>query len=690
MYNSTNKARVLTFCHFNRKGWSLFSCLHREVRIGVLGVATLASATPRLMATALTTAEGSGSGAVALHADTLALGEASVSASRAPMAAQTAARQVLTLTHDDLAAAGVRTINDVLKLSAGVDVRQRGGFGIQTDISIDGGTHDQLTILLNGVPLVNPQTGHNAADFPINIADIERIEILEGAASRVMGSQAFSGAINVVSRSAARSPHVEAMVEGGSYGTVRGEARTAWQWGKGWSGTASGSYQRSDGTVKNSAFHGGKGYGLLSYNAADFSFDLQAGATANDFGANTFYSAAYPNQWEATQRYFISARAETKGRVHIVPQLSWVRSVDHFQLIKDSDKGENFHRGDVYTASVNAWTQWKLGKTAVGAEVREEGIYSTNLGRTLQEGQQVSIPHETGKFYTKRDDRTNISYFAEHNFLWRQVTLSLGTLAERNSAIDRKVRFYPGIDLSYRPSREWKLYASWNKSLRLPSFTDLWYKSDTQEGNVGLRPEECSSFRIGADFVSHIVTLRLKAHYQRGNHLIDWVRRTADDEKYYATSFDLDNYGAGLDARLNLTEWWGKRQPFEQFTVSYAWVNQHRRAGEAYYKSNYAMEYLRHKLVLRLNHRIVSRLSAQWTMRLQQREGSYELYDNGTNLHELHNYGTHALLDCKLSWTDKNYALFADFTNLTNHRYFDLANVEQPGLLVMGGVKINF
>lgn len=209
------------------------------------------------MASTLLTAEGNDN--TTLRTDTLALGEAAVSASRAPMTANVAARQVLTLTHDDLAAAGVQSLNDVLKLSAGVDVRQRGGFGIQTDISIDGGTHDQITILLNGVPLVNPQTGHNAADFPVNIADIERIEILEGAASRVMGSQAFSGAINVVTRNNHTPTHLEALLEGGSYGTVKGEARTAWQWAKHWSGSASGSYQRSDGAVQIVPSKGARG-----------------------------------------------------------------------------------------------------------------------------------------------------------------------------------------------------------------------------------------------------------------------------------------------------------------------------------------------------------------------------------------------------------------------------------------------
>lgn len=682
MFNTNKQKQVATFHHFNRKGWSLFGCLHREVRIGVLGVATLMCATPRLMAAGsgiMPVTDGS-----AVKADTLSLSGAEVSATRAPLAADVAARQVQTLTHDDLAAAGVRTVNDVLKLSAGVDVRQRGGFGIQTDISINGGTHDQITILVNGVPIVNPQTGHNAADFPLNISDIERIEILEGAASRVMGSQAFSGAINVVTRGGANASPVELMLEGGSYGTVRGEARTAWQWGNSWSASASGSYQRSDGAVKNGAFKGGKGFAQLGYDSQDFRFDMQLGATANDYGANTFYSAAYPNQWEATRRYLLSMRAETKGRVHIVPQVSWLRSLDHFQLIRNSATGENFHRGDVYTAAVNAWTEWKLGRTAVGAELRQEDIYSTNLGRPLQSDQYVGIPHQDDLYYTKKDDRTNISYFVEHNIVWNKFTLSAGVMAERNNAIDRKFRFYPGVDFSYRPTHQWRLYASWNKSLRLPSFTDLWYKSPTQEGNVGLRPEECSAFRVGADFLHPIITLRLKAHYQRGTHMIDWIMRSADDI-YHATSFSLDNFGAGLDARLNLQQWWGKRQPFEQFVVSYAWLNQHRRAGEDYFKSNYAMEYLRHKFTARLRHRIVSHLSAEWSLRVQQREGAYLVYENLRPTARLEPYGTHALLDCKLQWTQPVYTLFVEGTNLTNYPYYDLGNVRQPGFLVMAG-----
>src|SRR5262245_32443045 len=45
----------------------------------------------------------------------------------------------------------VRSINGLLSYVAGVDVRQRGPRGSQTDISLDGGTFDQTLLLVNGV-----------------------------------------------------------------------------------------------------------------------------------------------------------------------------------------------------------------------------------------------------------------------------------------------------------------------------------------------------------------------------------------------------------------------------------------------------------------------------------------------------------------------------------------------------------
>ena len=184
----------------------------------------------------------------------------------------------------------------------------------------------------------------------------------------------------------------------------------------------------------------------MAYAAPAFDADLQLGATANDFGANTFYAAAYPNQWEATRRYLIAARVATKGRIALSGQASWLRSTDHFQLTRGSSAGENFHRTDVLGVGVNAHTRWTGGTTTLGVDLREEDIYSTNLGYPLPDNGMVGVPGHAGKLYTHRADRTNFSCFAEHNVVWRQFSLSLGMMAERNSAVDGQFRFYPGAD----------------------------------------------------------------------------------------------------------------------------------------------------------------------------------------------------------------------------------------------------
>lgn len=441
--------------------------------------------------------------------------------------------------------------------------------------------------------------------------------------------------------------------------------------------------------MDNSEFKGGKGYGQVAYTAPTFDVDLQFGATANDFGANTFYAAAFPNRWEATRRYLVAARAATKGRISPAGHTAWLRSTDHFQLTKGSTAGENFHRTDVMTVGLNAHTRRKGGTTTLGADLREEDIYSTNLGYPLPENSVVGVPGHPGRLYTHRADRTNFSVYAEHNAVWRRWSASLGVMAERNSAVDARFRFYPGVDVSYRPSAAWRIFAAFNRSMRLPSFTDLWYKSPTQQGNAGLRPEECSAVNLGADFTHRAVQLKLKAHYRHGTHMIDWIMRSPDDI-YHASAFSLDNFGFGVDARVAFVPWLGTRQPLRHLSVSYAWLHQHRRKGEPYFKSNYAMEYLRHKLVMQLSHRIVGPLSARWTLRLQQREGAWQVFKGGKPTAELRPYGTHALLDCRVNCQLKQWTLYADLSNLTNHHYVDLANVKQAGFLVLGGAKFNW
>ena len=222
MFKNNFNARpgALHFKHFTHRSYALFSCLGREVLICTLSVATLTNAKAEGISTKPV--------ASALALDSLSreevkLDEVLVTGSRAPLTALQSAQIVAVISRDDIQRAEAASVNDILKLVPGVDVRQRGGFGVQTDISINGGTFDQITILLNGMNISSAQTGHNAADFPVSLSDIERIEVLEGASARVFGSSAFNGAINIVTRSDSSS-NLRLSAEGGSF-TLAASAR---------------------------------------------------------------------------------------------------------------------------------------------------------------------------------------------------------------------------------------------------------------------------------------------------------------------------------------------------------------------------------------------------------------------------------------------------------------------------------
>lgn len=679
-----NKRSKLVFKHFNRKGFSLFAALGKEVLIGVLSVATLHNAKANGIATK----------ALPVATDSLKIGEQHldevlITGSRAPLTAVQSAKIVEIVTHDQIERAEAHTLNDVLKLSTGVDVRQRSGFGVQTDISINGGTFDQITLLLNGVPLSNPQTGHNAADFPVSISDIDHIEILEGSSARIYGSSAFSGAVNIVTRTPSRTGG-RVNMEGGSFGTFGGDAAVSWNPSASLQQLLSGGYMQSDGGTANSNFRKRRGFYQGGFNSTFIRLNWQAGITSQDFGANTFYSARFPNQYEATRRYIASASASVRPFAHsdnatassfeIKPMLYGHRNYDHFQLIKGmtgAQKGENYHRLDVYGASVDLNLSWLLGKTAIGADVRKEHIMSTAYGQLLDSARWIAIKG-TDRMYNKRADRTNTSLFLEHNVVLNKVTISAGIMANRNTALDNDFRFYPGIDISYRPNNHWRLYAGWNKALRVPTFTDLFTANSAQQGNLNLKPERNSTFKIGSRFTTTGIEAMATMFYSRGRNMIDWVYETSASTRYHALNIGkLNNMGFSTEARLNLSQLLfsqteTKGEPV-LMKVGYAYIHQKHTTNQPIHRSLYALEYLRHKVVVELSHPIVSHLSASWALRWQQRMNGYKPY---------------AKVDGKLTWREQRWQIYLKADNLTCHRYYDLGSVLQPGLWVMAGAGI--
>ena len=689
-----NQRKALRFRQFSRKGYALFACLGRVVTIGVLSVATLesASAAHRHVSTDEE------------HADSLrvtdkeaTLDDVEVTGSRAPLALGQAARMVTVLSREEIQAAPVQSINDLLKMAVGVDVRQRGPIGAQTDIGIRGSTSEQITILLNGINICDPQTGHNAFDLPCDVSDIVRIEVLEGPAARVYGTSSLVGAINVVTRQNEKLEmrnekwNGNFRIEGGSFGYFSTAGRISLPSAiNHLTSSLSASFTRSDGYSRaksdalNADYSGGKAFYQGGYSNDDLHVKWHAGISTKGFGSNTFYSAKYDEQYEKTTKLFTALQGDVRckmyeGRgksyeLHLKPNIYWNRSYDRFELIRGSEEKVpfNHHRTDVFGINLNSYFDWAAGRTAFGAEFRNEDIVSSNLGEPLNN------PYGHYKYGL---NRSNLSFHLEHNILLRRFTLSAGFVAVKNTWNEMSFKLYPGIDASLRLDDHWKVYASYNSSLRMPSFTELYYSVGGHKADKYLKPEEMQAVEGGVKYSSRWLTAQASIFHHHASNMIDWVMdiREADPVWQSVNHTKVNTLGEEFSLSMDLANI--IHLPSSILHLSYCHLHQQKLEAD-YLQSQYSLEYLRHKLTAQLRMCLTEELELTLGYRWQDRMGQYTTIDG-----EIKDYHPYSIIDARLSWTKNSHSIYIEGNNLTGHRYVDYGNVPQPGCWITGGLK---
>ena len=109
-------------------------------------------------------------------------------------------RTINIITAKDIKNSAATNVADLLQQVAGVDIRRRGTGGGQSDLYIRGGGFDQTLLLIDGIKMDDAQTGHHTMNAVLPIEVIERIEIIKGPAARIFGQNAFTGAINIVTK----------------------------------------------------------------------------------------------------------------------------------------------------------------------------------------------------------------------------------------------------------------------------------------------------------------------------------------------------------------------------------------------------------------------------------------------------------------------------------------------------------
>lgn len=686
------KREPLVFRQFSRKGYALFACLGREVVISVLSVATLGASTAS--ADNHHEAFAADSAATSYGREVL-LDDVSVTGTRAPLALSQAARMVTVLDRDDIQAAPVQSVNDLLKMAVGVDVRQRGPLGMQTDLSIRGGTAEQIVILLNGINICDPQTAHNVMDLPVALSEIVRVEVLEGPAGRAYGSSSLVGAINIVTRPSRRSS-ADVRIEGGSYGLLHAEGRVNSAVGR-WNNQLSGSILRSDGYTRSSAGKlnmdclSAKAFYQGEYDDETVRLSWHVGYADKGWGSSTFYATPKwqaDEQYEHTAKLFTAIQGETKrGPVHFRSSIYFNQFRDRYESYRDNPERSpfNYNRCDIYGVNLHTYFDWLCGRTAFGAELRNEDLVSGNLGEPLSRPHPI---HGTDRSYTLGLNRTNISAFAEHNVLLKRFSLSAGFIAMKSSLSDMHMSIYPGVDISWRPFDAWKLFASYNSSLRLPSFTEMYYKLQGYAADPHLKPEKMQALELGAQYHTKGIEAKASVYRHYGRQMIDWMMDTSLGEEATWQSVNHTKINAtGVEAgvTLLLNNLLPRQHVLQRLALSYGYIHQNKDLPE-HIVSQYALEYLRHKFTASLTAHIVSRLNLHAYWHWQDREGAYTNFKG-----EKKSYRPYGLLDAKLVWSAPHYQIFAEGHNLLAKRdYVDYGNVEQPGFNIVAGISFQF
>ncbi|MCF8331555.1 MAG: TonB-dependent receptor [Bacteroidales bacterium] len=673
------KSGAFTFKRWSRKSWAIFHSLGMEIKIAGLSLLVSATLLPKDV-------DAQNQDTTVLK-DTVEMDEVVVTAQRNEVIYSQMARMVEVLDKEEIDRLPAQSIDQLLEYAMNVDIRQRGGMSVQSDISIRSGSFDQTMILLNGINVTDPQTGHHNLNLPIDLSAIKRIEILSGPGSRIFGPNAFSGAINIITGND-KENSVKTGLQYGENAFLKSTASASIKKSSLKHFIAT-NYSKTNGYIANTDFKTGSVYYQASYkNNNDNKLDVQLGYNQKAFGANSFYTPEYPDQFEKTKTRFGSLSYQFGNRLKTEFNAYWRRHNDRFELFRNDVpawySSHNYHRTDVGGISVNSVLPLKSGLLSFGSELRSERILSNVLGESMEE--PVNIAGVNDVFYTHSANRENFSVFSEYSRTWRKFYLTLGVMANFNNGIINKWQFFPGIDLGYDLNRKWQAFASASHGMRLPTFTDIYYDGPVNIGNLDLKPEKSTSVEAGFKYLSRKLIARGSVFHRWGNDIIDWVKNDEQDLWRTRNLTNLNTTGFSLQTKYYINSN-SELYQMKALELNYSYAIQQKESYD--FISRYALDYLKHKLNARFVAGFFNKFTLAMAMTWQDRAGGFLFYENNSYTVEKA-YEPFWLVDVELAYHITNFKFTASGINVLNEQYFDIGNVRQPGRWIKLGIQYHF
>jgi vitamin B12 transporter len=583
-------------------------------------------------------------------------------------------RNIEIITRKQIEGLPARNIAELLSYCSGVDIRQRGVGGVQADANIRGGTFDQTLILLDGFPLADPQSGHHSLNLPIDIQNIERIEILKGSGARIYGQNAFAGVINIVSKKISTEGGATFSANYGELATLALKAGVSIP-SQNMPTRLSYSRQSSEGYRKNTDYSIDNYFAQSQLNVLNQKIDLVAGHTERKFGGSGFYAGPVSNkyaalfvdnnteEYEAIKTSFASASTTFKtDKIRITPRFYWRKNADDYYFVRNTAIF-NSTTSDIFGSEIQSSYESKFGTTGVGLSLQKTKFHSLKLDTT---------------------DRTQSAIFVEHrfHFLNEKLDITPGVMYSKFS--DFGGDFFPGIDVGYRVNDNMKMYATWGKTFRIPTFTDLYFNNSSNLSNPNLVPEKAQNFEIGMRYTQSALRVNAAWFVRNGTDIIDRIKTdTTAGVKWFPTNL-TDLKVSGIDAGIEYLpsilrggDYWLQRIGLSVTYLSKI-VNKQPVEVKA---SRYAADQLKYQVNFSIQSKIVGNLSHSLNIRYFERltlPKGYEQYYKGF------------LTDWRLMWSESNYRLYLQVNNLFNKKYVESNGITMPRRWMSIGIDTQF
>lgn len=534
---------------------------------------------------------------------------------------------------------------ELLQQEAGIDIRRQGIYGMQADLYIRGGSFDQTLLLIDGIKVEDPQTGHHTLNIALPLEVIKRIEIIKGPAARIFGQNAFTGAINIVTKTNGDLKN-NVGFQLGSYNQQHATATL----GKSLDNTnvmGHASINSSEGYRYNTDLQNQNYFLKSSFNTKTTPIDVIATFSERKFGGNQFYAIDAKEQYEETQSSLVGISTIIKrGDLKISPQLYWKRNQDMYLYIRNNPSVyRNLHISNKVGIQINSSYSSSIGVTGFGIDVAKVKMNSNRLGNR---------------------ERWMGNFFLEHRFslLDNKLDVTPGVAINYFSEFDFNA--FPGIDLGYRINDSFRVYANAGYTYRVPTYNDLYYVGRQDIGNENLVPERAISEEIGLKYFGDKLIASVAFFNRDSDNLIDYTKENEDD-KWQSNNLKRLNSN-GIEAQLSSPFKLG--QYTQSLSLGYTYLNED--LGTV--KSNFS------KYVINsLNQHLTANIKTQFSKNFSQ-SVVYKFADraNGEN---------YSVVDVQLKLMINTLELTLTGNNIFNASYIETGIVPMPKGNVLVGLR---